>query len=78
MAAHGVGVAQAKPACKHTIATRKCYQYNILINLNIIFNQVLVNLVTFCDFAELFRPICDNGFGWCNAYNTCTLTTVLM
>ena len=25
---HGVGVAQAKPACKHTIATRKCYQYN--------------------------------------------------
>ena len=28
MAAHGVGVAQAKPACKHTIATRKCYQYN--------------------------------------------------
>ena len=33
MAAHGVGVAQAKPACKHTIATRKCYQYNILIIL---------------------------------------------
>ena len=29
MVAHGVGVAQAKPACKHTIATRKCYQYNI-------------------------------------------------
>ena len=27
-AVHGVGVAQAKPACKHTIATRKCYQYN--------------------------------------------------
>ena len=26
MVAHGVGVAQAKPACKHTIATRKCYQ----------------------------------------------------
>ena len=23
-AVHGVGVAQAKPACKHTIATRKC------------------------------------------------------
>ena len=23
-----MGVAQAKPACKHTIATRKCYQYN--------------------------------------------------
>ena len=22
-----MGVAQAKPACKHTIATRKCYQY---------------------------------------------------
>ena len=31
MAAHGVGVAQAKPACKHTIATRKCYQYNSVI-----------------------------------------------
>ena len=32
-AVHGVGVAQAKPACKHTIATRKCYQYNtILVN----------------------------------------------
>ena len=28
MAVHGVGVAQAKPACKHTIATRMCYQYN--------------------------------------------------
>ena len=27
-AVHGVGVAQAKHACKHTIATRKCYQYN--------------------------------------------------
>ena len=27
MAEHGVGVAQAKTACKHTIATRKCYQY---------------------------------------------------
>ena len=30
-AVHGVGVAQAKPACKHTIATRKCYQYNTLL-----------------------------------------------
>ena len=29
-ASHGVGVAQAKPACKHTIATRKCYQYNTI------------------------------------------------
>ena len=29
-AVHGVGVAQAKPACKHTIATRKCYQYNAM------------------------------------------------
>ena len=29
-AVHGVGVAQAKPACKHTIATRKCYQYNTI------------------------------------------------
>ena len=28
MVAHGVGVAQAKHACKHTIATRKWYQYN--------------------------------------------------
>ena len=32
MAAHGVGVAQAKPACKHTIATRKCYQYDIQLH----------------------------------------------
>ena len=31
-AVHGVGVAQAKPACKHTIATRKCYQYNTIYN----------------------------------------------
>ena len=31
-AVHGVGVAQAKPACKHTIATRKCYQYNTIIH----------------------------------------------
>ena len=30
MVANGVGVAQAKPACKHTIATRKCYQYNTI------------------------------------------------
>ena len=30
MAVHGVGVAQAKPACKHTIATRKCHQYNTI------------------------------------------------
>ena len=29
-AVHSVGVAQAKPACKHTIATRKCYQYNTI------------------------------------------------
>ena len=29
-ASHSVGVAQAKPACKHTIATRKCYQYNTI------------------------------------------------
>ena len=33
MVAHGVGVAQAKPACKHTIATRKCYQYNTIPRL---------------------------------------------
>ena len=26
-----MGVAQAKPACKHTIATRKCYQYNTIL-----------------------------------------------
>ena len=31
-AVHGVGVAQAKPACKHTIATRKCYQYNTYVH----------------------------------------------
>ena len=33
MVAHGVGVAQAKPACKHTIATRKCYQYNTYLEV---------------------------------------------
>ena len=38
MAAHGVGVAQAKPACKHTIATRKCYQYNTMFVTDIIEN----------------------------------------
>ena len=38
MAAHGVGVAQAKPACKHTIATRKCYQYNTIFVTDIIEN----------------------------------------
>ena len=31
MAAHGVEVAQAKPACKHMIATRKSYQYNTIL-----------------------------------------------
>ena len=30
MVAHSVVVAQAKPACKHTIATRKCNQYNTI------------------------------------------------
>ena len=30
MAEHGVGVAQSKPPCKHTIATRTCYQYNAI------------------------------------------------
>ena len=39
MAAHGVGVAQAKLACKHTIARRKCYQYN-------------TNLVASCSFVH--------------------------
>ena len=34
-AVHGVGVAQAKPACKHTIATRKCYQYNTISCFNL-------------------------------------------
>ena len=34
MAMHGVGVAQAKHACKHTIATRKCYQYNTIQYMN--------------------------------------------
>ena len=29
-AVHGVGVTQSKPARKHTIATRKCYQYNTI------------------------------------------------
>ena len=42
----------------------------------IIINQVLVMLVIFCDFAELF--ICNNVFLLCNKYNTCILTTVLM
>ena len=36
MVAHGVGVAQAKPACKHTIATRKCYQYNTISSYYVI------------------------------------------
>ena len=35
-AVHGVGVAQAKPACKHTIATRKCYQYNVVYGMYLI------------------------------------------
>ena len=42
----------------------------------IIINQVLVMLVIFCDFAELF--ICNNVFMLCNKYNTCILTTILM
>ena len=42
----------------------------------IIINQVLVMLVIFCDFAELF--ICNNVFMLCNKYNTCILTRVLM
>ena len=38
-AVHGVGVAQAKPACKHTIATRKCYQYNTSKTKIVIFSR---------------------------------------
>ena len=39
-AVHGVGVAQAKPACKHTIATRKCYQYNTIMAITFGFSSV--------------------------------------
>ena len=35
-AVHGVGVAQAKPACKHTIATRKCYHYTLHVIYNVL------------------------------------------
>ena len=42
----------------------------------IINNQVLVLLVIFRDFAELF--ISNNVFLLCNKYNTYILTTVLM
>ena len=41
----------------------------------IIINQVLVLLVIFCDFAELF--ICNNGGQYAQT-KTCILTTVLM
>ena len=55
MVAHGVGVAQAKPACKHTIATRKCYQYNTM-SMNCAFSTIMSNLgVTLC------RPLARNG-----------------
>ena len=42
----GVGVAQAKPACSHTIATRKCSQYNtiyacVFIQLSIVDPYIL-------------------------------------
>ena len=43
MAAHGVGVAQAKPGCKHTIATRKCYQYNKQLNRVPIYNVIFMS-----------------------------------
>ena len=43
-AVHGVGVAQAKPACKHTIATRKCYQYNTII-VNYMDTIIIIELV---------------------------------
>ena len=46
-----MGVAQAKPACKHTIATRKCYQYNTISSLlliNIVAHTSLDDQSTIC------------------------------
>ena len=55
-AVHGVGVAQAKPACKHTIATRKCYQYNTI--------QTQLDIVLpMHNRQELCQAIRDNNFG---------------
>ena len=47
MAIHGVGVAQAKPACKHTIATRKCYQYNTIQYNTIQYNTIQYNTIQY-------------------------------
>ena len=48
MVAHGVGVAQAKPACKHTIATRTCYQYN---NDSL---RMVLGIPRYCSASEMF------------------------
>ena len=39
-AVHGVGVAQAKPACKHTIATRKCYHHLLYCRPYMLYNKI--------------------------------------
>ena len=56
MVAHGVGVAQAKPACKHTIATRKCYQYNTIEQMSVN-NAVLEFSAAFCFMSALALPV---------------------
>ena len=61
-AVHGVGVAQAKPACKHTIATRKCYQYNTIY-------CTLLNVVGYYDLSVLAMSVKGlqkslDGGGW--------------
>ena len=53
-AVHGVGVAQAKPACKHTIATRKCYQYNTINLKDTFFN-------TPSDRAQIWHAYADKN-----------------
>ena len=47
MAAHGVGVAQVKPACTYMIATRKCYQYNTIQCNTIQYNAIQYNTIQY-------------------------------
>ena len=52
-AVHGVGVAQAKPACKHTIATRKCYQYNVVYGMYLIEHaSVIIVWIIACNYPN--------------------------
>ena len=63
-----MGVAQAKPACKHTIATRKCYQYNTIHFAARFFTQIRN--------SSIGKPYLINK--WDQLYKKKSLTTLIL